>query len=107
MSRSEMRRHVELIEFARRLTATIEALGYSKAAFARSVGVEPGRLHHWTIGGNYPGAEILLEITRVHGISCDWLLSGRLSALPADVAQKTQRVLEKRGAAAKRPLVRD
>ena len=90
------RRHVELIEFAKRLTVTIDALGYTKAAFARSVGATPGQLHHWCLGANFPSVDVLIEMDRVHGLSTDWLLRGRLSGLPHDVAQKIQSTYKER-----------
>ena len=95
-NRSNVRRHAELIEFARRLTITIDALGYSKAAFARSVGSTPGQLHHWCLGANFPSVDVLIEMDRVHGLSTDWLLRGRLSGLPYDVAQKIQAAYKER-----------
>ena len=90
------RRHVELLEFAKRLTVTIDALGYTKAAFARSVGATPGQLHHWCLGANFPGVDVLIEMDRVHGLSTDWLLRGRLAGLPHDVAQKIQGAYKER-----------
>lgn len=96
MPKPSDRRYVDLIEFARRLVVTLDALGYSKARFARSVGATPGQLHHWTIGGNFPSAEVLINIARVHGIGCEWLLLGRMDTLPVGVAQKIQAAAEKR-----------
>ena len=97
------RLHVELIEFAKRLTVTIDALGYTKAAFARSVGATPGQLHHWCLGANFPSVDVLIEMDRVHGLSTDWLLRGRLAGLPHNVAQKLQSAYEKRESRLPRP----
>lgn len=100
---SDPRRHLDLIEFARRLAITISALGYSKAAFARSIGAKPGQLHHWLIAGNYPNIEVLIAMARVHGLNPDWMLLGRLASLPTDVAQKIQGAYKSHG----RPLAGD
>lgn len=93
--RTSNRRQLELVEFSRRLTASIEALGYTKAAFARSIGIERGRLHPWLRGGTYPDTEKLLEMDRTHGLSPDWLLAGRMTGLPADLAKKIQNVYQR------------
>ena|SRR5688572_30109773 len=90
MARTSERRRLDLLDFARRLSLSIAALGYSKAAFARTIDVDRGRLHHWTKGGSYPDPEMLLKMDRMHGLSADWLLSGRMSGLAQDVVKKIQ-----------------
>lgn len=84
------------IEVARRLNAAIEALGYSKASFARSIGANPGQMHHWLIGGNWPPTPMVITIARVHRIGPEWLLLGQPAGLPVGVAEKIQRILDRR-----------
>lgn len=98
ISRMSERRQIELMEFSQRLAASIEALGYTKAAFARSIGIERGRLHPWLRGITYPDTEKLLEMDRTHGLSPDWLLVGRITGLNADLSKKLQMVYQRMSA---------
>ena len=97
MARPSERRRIELLEFARRLTISIAALGYTKASFARTISVDRGRLHHWAAGLNYPDPEKLLEMDRVHGLDPNWLLKGRTSGLSQELARKIQSTIDSKG----------
>jgi len=78
-----------LKEFGGRLQGAIRHLGLSQTAVCKRVGVSNGFLSDVVRGRKRPGAELLLELRRVIGISTDWLLTGEGSMFSsAELAHK-------------------
>ena len=72
-----------------RLRSAIRQLGLSQTAACKRVGVSDGFLSDVVRGRKRPGAELLLELRRVLGISTDWLLTGEGSMFSsAELAHK-------------------
>ncbi len=59
-----------------RIGQVIVRLGVNQTEFARRIGVSPGFMSEVVRGNKRPGAEFLLSIQKVFGVSVDWLLSG-------------------------------
>jgi transcriptional regulator with XRE-family HTH domain len=67
---------MDLAGFGPRLGQVIAHLQLNQSEFARRVGVSPGFVSEMTRGNKRPGAEFLLAIHKVFGVSTDWLLAG-------------------------------
>lgn len=67
---------MELAGFGPRLGQVIAYLQLSQSEFARRVGVSPGFVSEMARGNKRPGAEFLLAVRKVFGVSTDWLLTG-------------------------------
>lgn len=48
--------------------------GFSQAQLAKEVGVSPGNISDWETGKSKPGYSALAALTRVFGVSADYLL---------------------------------
>lgn len=62
--------------FATRLTSVIAFTGLNQSEFARRLGASPGFISDTARGLKKPGADFLLGLRAVFGISIDWLLTG-------------------------------
>lgn len=66
----------ELAGLGPRLTQVLRHLQLSQSGLARRLGVSPGFMSEVVRGNKRPGAEFLLTLRMVSGISVDWLLTG-------------------------------
>lgn len=97
MAKPSERRQM-VVEFARRLVLSMEALGYSnKSEFGRTIRANRNRLQHWLTAGSIPEIEVIKDLDAVHGLSPDWLFLGRMSGLRSDLKEKIQEASAKRG----------
>lgn len=77
MSKPEFRsEEVRLI--GERLKQARESLNLSQRAFGNSLGLPgPESISRWERGQAFPPTEILLQVYEKHGISIEWLLTGK------------------------------
>jgi transcriptional regulator with XRE-family HTH domain len=66
----------ELAELGARVGQVVTHFQVSQTEFARRIGVSPGFVSEVVRGNKRPGAEFLLAIRKVFGVSVDWLLTG-------------------------------
>ena len=59
-----------------RLRAAREAMQppIAQKEMARRMGVAPSSAHQWEAGKTEPSTEIIVQLARLYGVSCDWLL---------------------------------
>ena len=62
--------------FAARLTLVIAHTGLNQSEFSRRLGVSAGFVSDAARGIKKPGADFLLSVRKVFGVSIDWLLTG-------------------------------
>lgn len=58
------------------------------AAFARRLGITPGRLNNAETGDNNPPRDILLALKQRYGVPTDFIYYGDERALPPEIAEK-------------------
>lgn len=88
-NRSVMAKEPKLRDTALRIRQLRDAEGFpSKTAFAAKLGIELSRLSN--IEGRYPlSIDVALKIvTKIHGVSLDWLYLGKEDALPKALLQR-------------------
>lgn len=61
--------------FTRNLSKLIQLTGWSQAELAKKLGVHPQALNRWIKGEVTPGIGIIVQISKIFGISLDDLLS--------------------------------
>lgn len=83
--------HIDLQNVGQRLEAVREALGLQKGGFAQSFGVDPSSYSKIIKGEKPLKADMAFMIAEKWGISMDYLYRGRLSDLPASVAEKLRK----------------
>ena len=71
-----------LTDFARRLRAAREEGGISAPDFAERIGLGRTRYLNWERGDNMPQNEALIVVAEGLGVTTDYLLRGRLEAIP-------------------------
>jgi transcriptional regulator with XRE-family HTH domain len=83
--------HIDLQNVGQRLEAVREALGLQKGEFAQSFDVDPSSYSKIIKGEKPLKADMAFMIAEKWGISMDYLYRGRLSDLPASVAEKLRK----------------
>lgn len=75
------------MEFSEKLTVLRKQKHLTQGEFAQEVGVTRQAVYKWESGQSYPGAQTLIEMKRLFGISIDDLLD---PAYTPDVAAEKQ-----------------
>ena len=94
-----------------RIAALRRKRGLSQTQLAQAVGVSPSAIGMYEQGRREPSAEILVALSRIFGVTVDYLLTGQpagnaqtVELAMESVLSDTQAQLDKR---AKRPLSRE
>ena len=64
------------IIFSERLTALIKSAGLTQTEAARKLEVSQATINFWMNGRNDPKGKELYRISKLFGVSIDWLLTG-------------------------------
>jgi transcriptional regulator with XRE-family HTH domain len=73
-----------------RLRAAREALELSAKEICEAIGVQPNRYSQWENGKNLLDPIAAIEISRLYGITLDYLYRGDLSGLKHSLVNKLQ-----------------
>lgn len=77
---------------ARRIKLTREALGLSQAEICRRTGITPPAWNNYEMARGRPDLDPAFAISRVTGVSLDWIYFGTERLLPAAVVEGIRRI---------------
>lgn len=86
--------------FSERLRTAREAKNKSQTDLAQMLGVQPGSIGNWEIGGNFAGPENLIKLSDILEVSIDYLLgqnekkqpeNGMIQGMDGDLKEKLRR----------------
>ena len=90
-----------------RIAVLRRASGLSQGELAKQLQVSPSAIGMYEQGRREPSAQLLVDMSRIFGVTVDYLLTGQPKEIPVavkDVFKQTDEQLENR---AKRPLSRE
>ena len=79
--------------FGRRLKAVRRALGRTQEGFARLLGIHPARYSKYEIGRSEAPYDVLIKISKLAGISLDYLIAGEETAPSAPELSPGERLI--------------
>lgn len=65
-----------LKNFSERFKKLVEESGITQTKIAKNLGVSPAQIVYYKTGKNMPGGIELYQISKLFGVSVDWLLTG-------------------------------
>lgn len=65
-----------LKNFSARFKNLVEESGITQTKIAKNLGVSPAQIVYYKTGKNMPGGIELYQISKLFGVSVDWLLTG-------------------------------
>lgn len=65
-----------LKNFSARFKKLVEESGITQTKIAKNLGVSPAQIVYYKTGKNMPGGIELYQISKLFGVSVDWLLTG-------------------------------
>ncbi len=65
-----------LKKFSARFKKLVEESGITQNEIAKNLGVSPAQIVYYKTGKNMPGGIELFQISKLFGVSVDWLLTG-------------------------------
>ena len=65
-----------LKNFSARFKKLVEESGITQNEIAKNLGVSPAQIVYYKTGKNMPGGVELFQISKLFGVSVDWLLTG-------------------------------
>lgn len=68
-------------DICQRIQLLPKLLGITEYQLAKSINRRQGAIQNITVKGSKPGYEILVAIAEAHGLSYEWLMTGRGSHL--------------------------
>lgn len=80
------RRHQQQQDFLARLRRAVRDSGLQGKELAKRLGVAPSSVTGWLKHGALPGADVLIDLPYVLGVSADYLLAGRGNGKPGKPA---------------------
>ena len=79
-----------LNNFSERFSLLIKESGITQLEIARKIGVSQAAINFYKNGKNMPGGEELYKISKLFGVSIDWLITG-IESLAEDSATQMWR----------------
>lgn len=78
----------------RRLKCLRTAMGMSQTALADALGISNKRLNNWEMGLNAVPTSVHQSLYRDWGVSADYIINGRIEALPFNLIGKVRKAEE-------------
>ena len=80
-------------EVGRRIRATRQALGMSQKAVYEKLGISKQTYNNHDTGYSRPSIEDGIRISRLFGVSLEWIYLGEIRNVPHELAIKLQKLL--------------